>query len=410
MKAQIQKNGEPMTTPMRNTALVVTAAMLLLTLPTYGIDPTPTALPANPSAPYLSELAQLNVRFDYLPQAVAAFEGAIEKAETAEEKGRNAFSLAQVLIRLDDFTAATNALGVAAAAIPDDTQFLCKCRTYLAQALIRLGKPQDAEAPLRFVAENSANEWERKHARDQLFSLLVQTGRQDELLQYIQEQSGSDTNSPAVLLQLAAAYSFQTNGQAKALSLYRQVLTQDPTNKEALERALNQHRANGQFKDGLLLVQAAFENAEDPKQKTELAQRAATYARMSGDREAGLDWQRQVVELNQDSSASWLQLAEAYSASGKSTDAFSAYGKAIENARDANERDTFSMLLVEAQVRAGQADKAEVTMKRLAQAGATDEIKARSKRMLFNLYESQGRLDEIVFPAGNQPSTSEVNE
>jgi len=399
-----------MTTPMRNAEFVATAAMLLLTLPTYGKDPTPTTLPANPSASYLSELAQLNVRFDHLQQAVAAFQGAIDKAGSAEEKGRNAFSLAQVLIRLDDFKGATNALGVAAAAMPDDTQFLCKCRTFLAQALIRLGKPQDAEAPLRFVAENSANEWERNHARDQLFSLLVQTGRQDELLQYVQDQSGGDTNSPAVLLQLAAAYSFQTNGQEKTLSLYRQVLKRDPTNKEALERALNLHRANGQFKDGLLLVQAAFEDAEDPKQKTDLAQRAATYARMSGDREAGLEWQRKVVELNPDSSASWLQLAEAYSAAGKSTDAFSAYGKAIENARDANARDTFAVLLVEAQVRAGQADKAEVTMKRLAKDGATDEIKARAKRMLFNLYESQGRLGEIVFPAGNQPSTSEVEE
>ena len=399
-----------MTTSTRNTVLAATAAMLFLTLTTYGEDSAPTALPTNPSASYLSELAQLNIRFDHLPQAVAAFEEAIKKAESAEEKGRNAFSLAQVLIRLDDFRGATNALGVAAAAMPDDTQFLCKCRTYLAQALIRLGKPEDAEAPLRFVAENSANEWERKHARDQLFSLLVQTGRQEELLQYVQDQSGGDTNSPAVLLQLAAAYSFQTNGQEMALSLYRQVLKQDATNKEALERALNLHRANGQFRDGLLLVQAAFESAEDPKQKTDLAQRAATYARMSGDREAGLEWQRQVVELNPNSSASWLQLAEAYSAAGKSADGFTAYSKAIENARDANERDTFSMLLVEAQVRAGQADKAEVTMKRLAQNGATDEIKTRAKRMLFNLYERQGRLDEIVFPAGNQPSTSEVKE
>ena len=392
------------------TYAAVAFAILPLTLTAHGGEADRQFIPPDVSSSYLSELAQLNVRFDHLPQAVAAFQGAIDKAESEEEKGRNAFSLAQVLIRLDDFKGATNALGVAATAMPNDTQFLCKCRTYLAQALIRLGKPQDAEAPLRFVAENSANEWERNHARDQLFSLLVQTGRQDELLQYVQDQSGGDTNSPAVLLQLAAAYSFQTNGQAKALSLYRQVLKQDPTNKEALERALNLHRANGQFKDGLFLVQAAFENAEDPKQKTDLAQRAATYARMSGDREAGLDWQRQVVELNPDSSASWLQLAEAYSAAGESTDAFSAYGKAIENARDGNERDTFSMLLVEAQVRAGQSDKAEATMQRLAKDGATDEIKARAKRMLFNLYESQGRLGEIVFPAGNQPSTSEVKE
>ena len=131
---------------------------------------------------------------------------------------------------------------------------------------------------------------------------------------------------------------------------------------------------------------------------------------MSGDRETGIEWQKTVAELNPQASASWLQLAEAYSSAGKSADAFSAYGKAIENARDANERDTFSMLLVEAQIRAGEADKAETTMKRLAENGATDEIKARAKRMLFNLYESQGRLGEIVFPAGNQPPTSEVKE
>lgn len=399
-----------MRTRRRNSWFAATGAMLVLALAVHAEDSAPSAVPVNPSAAYLSELAQLNVRFDHLPQAVAAFEGAIEKAESAEEKGRNAFSLAQVLIRLDDFTGATNALGTAAAAMPDDTQFLCKCRTYLAQALIRLGKVSDAEAPLRYVAENSGNDWERNHARDQLFSLLVQSGRQDELVQYVQEQGGGDTNSPAALLQLAAAYSFQTNGQEKALSLYRQVLTQDPANKEALERALNLHRANGQFKDGLLLVQAAFEKAEDQKQKTDLAQRAATYARMSGDREAGLEWQRKVAELNPQSSGSWLQLAEAYSSAGKSADAFTAYGTAIENARDANERDTFSMLLVEAQVRAGQADKAEATMKRLAQDGATDEIKARAMRMLFNLYESQGRLGEIVFPAGNQLSNSEVKE
>lgn len=390
----------------------VASAILPLALTAHGgeAEGQRQLIPPDASSSYLSELAQLNVRFDHLPQAVAAFKGAIEKAESAEEKGRNAFSLAQVLIRVDDFKGATNALAVAAAATPDDTQFLCKCRTYLAQALIRLGKPQDAEAPLRFVAENSANEWERNHARDQLFSLLVQTGRQDDLLQYVQEQSGGDTNSPAVLLQLAAAYSFQTNRQEKALSLYRQVLKQDPTNKEALERALNLHRANGQFKDGLLLIQAAFDTAEDPKQQAELAQRAATYARMSGDRKSGLDWQRQVVELNPNSSASWLQLAEAYAAAGKSTDAFSAYGKVIENARDANERDTFSMLLVEAQVRAGEADKAEASMKRLATDGATDEIKSRAMRMLFNLYESQGRLGEIVFPPRNQPSTSKVKK
>lgn len=49
------------------------------------------------SAAYLSELAQLNSRYGALPQAVAAFEAAIAKAESDEERGRNAFSLAQVL-------------------------------------------------------------------------------------------------------------------------------------------------------------------------------------------------------------------------------------------------------------------------------------------------------------------------
>ena len=208
------------------------AATIVLAVAAYGGDSSPTPLPMNPSASYLSELAQLNVRFDHLPQAVAAFEGAIAKAASPEEKARNAFSLAQVLIRQDAHPAATNALAVAMSALPDDTQFLCKCQTYLAQSLIRMGKPAAAEQPLRFVSENSKNEWEQNHARDQLFSLLVQSGRQDELVQYVQERSGGDTNSPAVLLQLAAAYSFQTNGQEQALSLYRRVLGQNrPTRK-----------------------------------------------------------------------------------------------------------------------------------------------------------------------------------
>ena len=361
-------------------------------------------MPSNPSSEYLSELAQLNVRYEQLPEAVKAFEAAIKEASSTDERGRNAFSLAQILIRMQKPEAATNAFHVAMEAKPNDVQFLCKCHTYVAQCLLQLKKTFEAESSLRYVMANSADDWEKTHARDQLFTLLIQLGRSGELIKTLQDQLGGDTNNPALLLELAVAYGMQTNGQETALGLYSQVLAKDPTNKEALERTITIHRSTGRFKDAVELILRLFNETKDQDRRKELADRAATLCRMVGDVSNALVWQAKTAELDPQNPVPLLKLADTYASRGDWTNAIASYQGAVSKAKSDAERESYAMLLIQTQVRAGKSEDAEAGIRQLAETGSTEQVRSKAKRMLFEIYEKQGRLGEISFPPSDPVS------
>lgn len=365
----------------------------------HGASAGDALIPAEPSSAYLSELAQMNMRYELLEESAACFDRALPKAQSDDERGRIAFSLSQVLMRLQRPEAATNALVIAMAAKPEDVPFQCQCHTFLAQCLLRMGQSDAAEASLRYVMQNSVDDWEKTHARDQLFTLLAQSGRGDELVKTLGEQMGTDTNNPALLLELASAYALQTNGQETALGLYNQVLEEDPGNKEALERTIAIYRSTGRFKDAVSLVQRLFDGTEDADRKKELADRAATLCRMGGEVADALAWQSKAAELDPESPVPLVKLADTYASQSDWTNAITSYQSAVSKARTDGERDTFALMLIDAQLRADKAQEAEAGMKALAETGTTEQVRAKAKRMLFDFYEKQGRLGEISFPS-----------
>ncbi len=238
---------------------------------------------------------------------------------------------------------------------PEDTNFLCLS----ARALIMLGRYADAEERLN-SAITLFPEFSRSHViRGELrltqgrleqateeFRRAVELGDNDpntqlKLGRALMLQGDRDAAKLAVdesmrldpeREQLAKAFELEKTGnQSEAEKIYREIITRDPENVEALRLLAGTATSQNQHRDAEILLKRALELAPDfGRALADLVINQIEQEKI----EDALVHANRLIRIGADNPDSYLLIGNAYAAAGRYSDAIDAYKKSLRMAPD----------------------------------------------------------------------------
>jgi len=356
---------------------------------------TPELPPEKLPAQYYASLGQTYLRYSQWTKAEEAYQQAYDKEKNAEQRSEFAYSLAQLHMRKKDNEKALALLEEAVKNAPtgSTTYRVRRYRQTLAVLYEDLKQLDKAEAIYREWIAGSDASYEKASAQREYLNFLKRTEKLDEAIAGFEATLKEKPNDKETLETLRLIYRSIKPDATKALALAEKVLEADPGNRDAALQLVSAYEAARKYDKAIGLIEGLLER--DPKDSGGyLASRLIGLYRRGGQVDKAIALTDKMVESGLKSGYEHSRAASYYQQLGQTDKALAQYDAAVAKASTPQEKESHTLSIAYAARRAKKYDKAEAAIRQLIQSNSKSMV-AQAKRLLFEIYEEQNKLDQL---------------
>ncbi|NQT86251.1 tetratricopeptide repeat protein [bacterium] len=369
----------------------------------------PGTLPATPEMPpeklpaqYYASLGQTYIRYSQWTQAEEAYRQAYEKEKDGGRRADHAYSLAQLCMRRQgkDRDKALPLLEEAVKNAPTRASAykLRRYRQTLAVLYEDMKQLDKAEAIYRGWLEQKGASHERMTAQREYLGFLKRTNKLDEAIAGFEAALKEKPNDKQTLETLRLIYRSIKPDAARALALAQKVLEADPGNRDAALQLVTAYEAAKKYDKCIALVEGLLER--DPKDSGGyLTSRLIGLYRRNGQTEKAIAMTDRMVATGMKTGYDHSRAASYYQQLGQIDKALAQYEAAVGKARTPQEKEGHILSIAYTARRAKKYEKAEAAIRKLVQSNSKTMV-GQAKRLLFEIYEEQNKLDQLEVTPG----------
>ena len=358
-------------------------------------------LPEGPDTPreklpaqYFATLGETHVQYRQWAAAEEAFGEAYQREKDAARRAAYAFRLGQLHLRKKELDKALLLIEEAVKNLKGGAQSYeaRRYRTTLAAAYERMGQHDKAEAVYQEWLKAAENRYEKDLARRQLLSFWKRTGKLDDAVARYEARVEEKPDDADTLATLRLIYTSVKPDPAKALAITEKLAVADPDDRDTALHLISAYERARQYDKAIALLEKLID--KEPRDAAFLASRLVHLYVQNKQQDKAVAYAKAMAEKDPKSPEAQSRVAGIYQRLNMVDEALAAYEAAAGLATSDAQRDRYLLSAAHAARSAKKYEKAEALAKRLANSGSKITA-AQAKRLLFDLYEEQNKLDQI---------------
>jgi tetratricopeptide (TPR) repeat protein len=388
-KAAIRPAGRPLAVQPRPT-------------PPEGMDVPQGELPPIPERPveqlppgYFAGLADVYLLYGQWAKAEEFYQEAYKKEPSAVQRAPYAYRLAQLFMRRKEYDKALPLLeeAIQQPAAGPNTFEVRRYRMALAALYERTGQLPKAEAFYQDWLKAATTSFERDAARRELLRLWQRTGKLANAIEVYEAALKQNPADPEALETLRQIYTTLQPNPEKALAIAEQLAAAKPDDRDAsLALLLAYERAN-QIPKAIDLATKLLKDKKAADTQF-LTNRLIYLYIQSGQKDKAAQLADQLLAQEPKTADTLAQVAGLYQMLGRNEDAVTQFEAAARLATQPDAQERYLLSAAQAARRAKQYDKAERWVRQLLKSQVAG-VAAQAKRLLFEIYEEQNKLDKL---------------
>lgn len=357
-------------------------------------------LPAGPEKPaedlpaaYHGALGQIYLQHGQWSKAQESLQAAYAKEKAPARRAPYAHRLAQLHMRKKEYDKALLLLEEAAKqpATKTNTYEIRRYRTTLATLLERMGQNKKAEEVYQQWLKDATG-YQREMARRELLRFWQRTGKLRAAIEVFENTLKQTPDDVEALESLRLIYTSIQPDAAKALRVTEKLVATKPDDRSAGLALLSAYERARKYDKAIELVNKLI--AKQPAEKKYLVSRLVNLYIMSGQKAKAAQHAEQMLAKEPKSAQVHARAAGIYQQLGKVEEALTHYEAAAKLAERPADQDRYLLSAAYAARRAKKYGKAESFVKGLIRS-QNKTMAAQAKRLLFELYEEQNKLDQL---------------
>ncbi len=358
-------------------------------------------LPEGPETPadklpaqYFATIGETEIQYRQWAKAEAAFSQACQRETDPARRAPYAYRLGQLHMRKKEYDKALPLIEQAVANIKGAARSYDsrRYRMTLASLYEKVGKPEKVEAVYQDWLATATNRYEKDLARRQLLSFWKRTGKLDEVIKRYETLAAAKPPDSDALATLRLIYTSVKPDPAKALEVTEKLAAANPDDRDTALYLVSAYERTRQYDKAIPLLEQLI--AKNPRDASFLATRLVELYVQSDQRDKAVAYARTMLEKQPKNADTHSRVAAIFQRLKLIDDALAEYEAAAGLAATQSQRDRYMLSAAHAARRAKKYAKAEQLAKTLA-ASTSKLTAAQAKRLLFDLYEEQNKLDQL---------------
>ena len=358
-------------------------------------------LPEGPEAPadklpaqYFAAIGETEIQYQQWSKAESAFAEACKREKDASRRTPYAYRLGQLHMRNKAFDKALPLIEAAVQNQKDDARNYDarRYRMTLATLYERMGKTEKVEAVYQDWLKAASSRYERDLARGQLLGFWKRTGKLDEVVKRYEAAVKEKPDDKDALSTLRLIYTSVKPDPAKALAITEKLAAADPADRDTALHLVSAYERARKYDKAIPLLEQLI--AKNPRDAGFLASRLVNLYVQSNQKDKAIAYAKGMLDKEPKSADAHSRVAGIYQRLGLTDDSLAEYEAAAQLSKSGPQRDRYFLSAAHAARHAKKYAKAEELAKKLVASGSKTTA-AQAKRLLFDLYEEQNKLDQI---------------
>jgi tetratricopeptide (TPR) repeat protein len=365
-------------------------------------------LPDTPETPaeklpaqFFAATGQVCLQYAQWTKAEECFREAYGREKDAGARADYAFSLGQLLMRKKDYDKALPLLEEAIKNVPEASRgvLMRRCRLALAALYEKMNQPEKVEALYQEWMKDPSNPMEAEMARRELLRYWQRAGKLEAAVAKYEAALKEKPDDKQALEMLSLVYTSIKPDPQKSLAVAEKLVELQPQDRAAAMQLLSAYEQAAQYDKAIALVSKLTERYPDAAD-TLTFRLAYLYVR-SGQKEKAKEFAASMLAKGPEMSQRHGVAAGIYLQLNMLDDALDHYETAARLAKSDPEREGYLLSAARTAQRAKKYPKAEELAKGLAKS-SSKATAAQAKRLLFDLYEEQKKLDQLEIKPGEK--------
>jgi len=272
-------------------------------------------------------------------------------------------------------------------------------RTTLASLYEKMGQPEKAEALYQEWLKNASIGYERDMARRGLLRLWQRTGKLAAAVAKYEATLEKKPDEKDALEALRLVYTSIKPDPEKALAVAEKLVAVEPRNRDAAMQLLSAYERARKFDKAIELLKELM--ARYPAEARFLSTRLVFLYIQSGQKDEAKHLAAEMLAKGPETSELHGRAASIYLQLGMIDHTLAQYKAAARLARRDSERERYLLAAAHVARRAKKYKKAEELVSKLLKSQSKAMV-TQAKRLLFELYEEQNKLDQLEMAPGKR--------
>ena len=352
-------------------------------------------------AQFFAATGQVCLQYAQWTKAEECFREAYGREKDAGARADYAFSLGQLLMRKKDYDKALPLFEEAMKNIPQASRtfLLRRCRLALAALYEKMNQPEKVEALYQDWIKDPSSPMEAEMARRELLRYWQRAGKLDAAVAKYEAALKEKADDKPALEMLGLIYSSVKPDPQRALAVAEKLVELQPQDRGAAMQLLSAYEQATKYEKAIELVSKLTERF--PEEADPLSFRLAYLYIRSGQKERAKDFAAKVVAKGPEVSQRHSVAAGVYLQLNMLDEALDHYETAAKLAKSDVEREGYQLSAARAAQRGKKYPKAEELARALSKS-PSKATAAQAKRLLFDLYEEQKKLDQLDIKPGEK--------
>lgn len=363
------------------------------------LPPGPETPPEKLPAQYHGALGQVYLQHRQWAKAEESFQAAYSKEKEPLRRAQYAYSLAQLLMRKKGYDKAAPLLEEAVEHAPATarTYQTRRYRMTLAALYEKTGQAEKAEAVYQGWLKAAPKGYERTMARRELLRLWQRTARLDAAIARYETTLKDTPGDKEALETLRLIYTSIKPNSQKALAVAQKLAEANPDDRDAAMHLLSALELARKYDEAIALIEKLGDKR--PVDRDYLTTRLMYLYIRSGQKDKALGLVEGILKKGPESGELHGRAAGFYSQLGKHAEALAQYQAAAKLAKTTADRERYLLSAAYVARRAKNYEQAEALVRPLLQSKSRYTL-GQAKRLLFDLYEEQNKLDKLEITPG----------
>lgn len=361
----------------------------------YGELPnTPETPPEKLPAQYFATVGETEIQYAQWAKAEAAFTEAYAREKDLARRAAYAYRLGQLHIRKKAFDKAAPLIEEAVKNQKGETRGYetRRYRMTLASLYEKMNQPEKVEAIYQDWVKSAEATYERDMARRQLLSFWQRTGKLDDVIARYEAVVKEKPGDPEALSTLRLIYTSVKPDPEKSLAITEKLAAADPADRDTALQLVSAYERARHYDKAIPILEKLIET--NPTDASFLSSRLVHLYVQNKQNDKAMAFAKAMLAKEPDNPETHSRVASIYQRLNMVDDSLAEYEAAANLSKSDAQRDRYLLSAAHAARRAKKYAKAEELAKKLA-ASSSKMTAAQAKRLLFDLYEEQNKLDQL---------------
>lgn len=361
----------------------------------YGELPsTPETPPEKLPAQYFATIGETEIQYAQWAKAETAFTEAYAREKDLPRRAAYAYRLGQLHIRKKAFDKAVPLIEEAVTNQKTETRSYetRRYRMTLASLYEQMKQPEKVEAIYQDWIKSATASYERDMARRQLLSFWRRTGKLDDVIARYEAALKEKPGDPEALSTLRLIYTSVKPDPEKSLAITEKLAAADPDDRDVALQLVSAYERARKYDKAIPILEKLIE--KNPRDASFLSSRLVHLYVQNKQNDKAMAFAKSMLAKEPDNPETHSRVASIYQRLNLVDEALAEYEAAANLSKSDAQRDRYLLSAAHAARRAKKYAKAEELAKRLA-ASSSKMTAAQAKRLLFDLYEEQNKLDQL---------------